>query len=288
LSKSIQRYISLFILPALLLTACSGRGSHADKELNVENNISSPYPLQRGTSESLEPSSHAASSPPLEGVGGGSIDTPSQEKDVVHYRKSPTAHRFDSLGLVNIAELDSTIAVSLLYATPDNFVGEIMYDDLTEAYLHPEAAEALLKAQRLLKEKHPDYTLIIYDATRPMFAQRKMWDLVKGTSKSIYVSNPTRGGGLHNYGLAVDISILDKNGVPLDMGTIVDHLGPEAHITNEADQVRKGIITQQAKENRELLRSVMRGAGFRALHSEWWHFNLYSREVAKKNYKLID
>ena len=203
-------------------------------------------------------------------------------------QRGMTASRFDSLGLVNIAELDSTIAVSLLYATPDNFVGEILYDDLTEAYLHPEAAEALLKAQRLLKGKHPDYTLIIYDATRPMSVQRKMWDLVKGTSKNIYVSNPARGGGLHNYGLAVDISILDANGIPLPMGTEVDHLGPEAHTTNEAQLVKNGVITQQEKENRELLRQVMRGAGFRALHSEWWHFNLYSREVAKKNYKLIE
>ena len=32
----------------------------------------------------------------------------------------------------------------------------------------------------------------------------------KGTSKYRYVSNPNRGGGLHNYGLAVDISIQDS------------------------------------------------------------------------------
>ena len=51
---------------------------------------------------------------------------------------------------------------------------------------------------------------------------------MKGTSKYIYVSNPSRGGGLHNYGLAVDISILDDKGTPLPMGTPVDHLGREA------------------------------------------------------------
>lgn len=44
-----------------------------------------------------------------------------------------------------------------------------------------------------------------------------MWNVVKGTSKYIYVSNPSRGGGLHNYGLAVDISILDDKGTPLPM-----------------------------------------------------------------------
>lgn len=28
-------------------------------------------------------------------------------------------------------------------------------------------------------------------------------------------------------------------------------------------------------------------AGFRALPSEWWHFNYCSRDVAKQKYKLI-
>ena len=230
---------------------------------------------------------------PLSDVEIAAVDAlteslPAEPQEAAVPSRSSTALRFDSIGLVNITDLDSTIAVSLLYATADNFTGQVLYNDLTEAYLHPEAAEALLKAQQLLKEEHPDYTLIVYDATRPMSAQRRMWDLVKGTSKNIYVSNPARGGGLHNYGLAVDVSILDAMGTPLSMGTEVDHLGSEAHITQEAQLVKSGVITRQEKENRELLRKVMRGAGFRALHSEWWHFNLYSRETAKQKYKLIE
>ena len=122
-----------------------------------------------------------------------------------------------------------------MYTKADNFTGEILYDDLSEAYLHPHAAYALLKAQEALKALHPSYSLIIYDAARPMSVQRKMWDVVKGTSKYRYVSNPNRGGGLHNYGLAVDISIQDSLGRPLPMGTKVDHLGVEAHITEEGE-----------------------------------------------------
>lgn len=209
-------------------------------------------------------------------------------EEEIPINKSPTALRFDSLGLLNIAELDNNILVQLVYATPDNFTGEVLYDDLKEAYLHPEAARAVVKAQRLLKEKHPAYTLLIYDATRPMSAQRKMWNIVKGTSKNIYVSNPARGGGLHNYGLAVDITIADSLGVPLSMGAGFDHLGHESHITKEDQLVKNGVITPQERDNRQLLREVMRKAGFRALHSEWWHFNLYSREEAKKNFRLVE
>ena len=109
--------------------------------------------------------------------------------------------------------------------------------------------ECLLIAQRLLLEMHPDYRLIVYDAARPMSVQQQMWDVVKGSSKSRYVSNPAHGGGLHNYGLAVDISIADSLGRPLPMGTAVDPLGSEAGITREAALVEQGKLTAQARAN---------------------------------------
>lgn len=202
-------------------------------------------------------------------------------------RKSRTARMLDSLGMVNIAEADSTIVISLMYSRPDNFTGKVLYHELKEAYLHPKAARALLKAQRLLRKLHPDYRLIVYDAARPLSIQREMWNVVKGTSRNIYVSNPAHGGGLHNYGLAVDISIIGGNGNPLDMGTPVDFMGKASHITNEQELVHKNIITKQALIHRLLLRHVMRQAGFHPLPTEWWHFNYCSRKVARKYYKLI-
>ncbi|WP_294627109.1 M15 family metallopeptidase [uncultured Bacteroides sp.] len=201
--------------------------------------------------------------------------------------KSAMALYMDSLGLVNVAELDSSLAVELMYTRADNFTGEVLYDNMSEAYLHPDAAYALVKAQRRLKELHPSYSLLIYDAARPMSVQKKMWNVVKGTSRYKYVSNPSRGGGLHNYGLAVDVSIRDSLGKPLPMGTKVDHLGIEAHITRESELVRNGKISETERQNRLLLRKVMKEAGFRALPSEWWHFNFCSREVAKQKYKVI-
>lgn len=174
-----------------------------------------------------------------------------------------------------------------MYARADNFTGKVLYKDLREAYLHPDAMRGLSRAQQELKRLHPGYRLIVYDAARPMSVQQQMWNVVQGTSKDIYVSNPAHGGGLHNYGLAVDISVLDKKGQPLPMGTKVDHLGREAHITNEEDLIKRGKITKQERQNRLLLRRVMRSAGFRALPSEWWHFNWCSRQEAKKRYKII-
>lgn len=202
--------------------------------------------------------------------------------------KSRTALYLDSLGYLNVAEQDSTIAVDLMYARADNFTGQVLYGDLREAYLHPDAMACLLEAQRLLRSEYPGYRLIVYDAARPMSVQKIMWDKVKGTSKNIYVSNPAHGGGLHNYGLAVDVSILDADGVPLSMGVPVDHMGKESHIAYEDEMVRTGKLTEEERENRRLLRRIMREAGFRPLPTEWWHFNYCSRAEARSRYKCID
>ena len=201
---------------------------------------------------------------------------------------SATAKRMAEQGLVDILSLDSTIHVSLMYSRADNFTGKVLYTDLREAYLHPKAAAALAKAQQALRKRRPELSLKVYDATRPMSVQQKMWNTVAGTKQQNYVSNPRNGGGMHNYGLAVDITLCEAaTGDTLDMGTKVDFLGSYAHIDNEASLVSRHIISKKAKQNRELLREVMSEAGFKPLRTEWWHFNLVSRAEAKAHYKAV-
>ncbi len=191
-------------------------------------------------------------------------------------------------GMVDVGRMDTTIRVSLMYARDDNFTGVKLYENLERAYLHPSAAEALLKSSAELRKLHPGYYLLVKDASRPMSVQRKMYNVVQGTPKAPYVSNPRNGGGLHNYGLAVDITIVDENGNELPMGTEVDHLGPEANIDKEEYLVKNGVISETERQNRLLLRRVMRAGGFIPLKSEWWHFNLVSRATAKAKYKRLD
>lgn len=190
--------------------------------------------------------------------------------------------------LMDVTSLDTTLRVNLVYATPDNFLGEAVYFGITRAWLHPDAAHKLIAAHRLLKKAHPGWRFVIYDAARPMSVQRKMWAMVRGTDKTNYVSNPANGGGLHNYGLAVDLTILDEKGKPLPMGTPFDYFGEEAHTNREESLLESGQITHEEFENRRLLRRLMRQAGFRSIPYEWWHFNAYSRAEARQNYPLID
>lgn len=195
-------------------------------------------------------------------------------------------------GLVDVARLDTTLRVDLMYARADNFTGRVLYGDLTEAYLHPEAARALVEAQRLLRTIHPGYRLLVCDAARPMSVQQTMWEAVAGTPSENYVSNPANGGGTHNYGFAVDVTIYDlvrRDTIP--MGVPVDHLFSESHIDREAELVRTGRISAEAKANRELLRYVMMQAGFHPLRTEYWHFNYkgYRREgLRRAGYRVIE
>ena len=207
---------------------------------------------------------------------------------MVQAQKSDTARRMEEAGFVDVQSVDSTLRVDLMYSRADNFMGMVLYDDLREAYLHPAAAKALSQAQQALNAEHPELGLIVYDAARPMHIQQKMWNAVAGTSKRIYVSNPRNGGGLHNYGMAVDVTLYNiHSGDTLDMGTKIDYLGRLAHITEEDKLVANGSISRQAQANRQLLRKVMRNAGFIPLKTEWWHFNFISRAKAKAKYRAI-
>lgn len=202
-------------------------------------------------------------------------------------QKSRTELNMERQGMVDLQSVDSTIRVSLMYARPDNFTGQVLYTDLRRAYLHPEAARALRKAQAELRRLRPGLSLKVYDAARPMHIQQRMYDVVKGTPKNIYVSNPKNGGGLHNYGLAVDITLCDACGDTLPMGTKIDYMGKLAHVSLEGQMVQAGKLSVAARRNRQLLRRVMAAGGFKVLRTEWWHFNLRSRAEARARYKVI-
>jgi D-alanyl-D-alanine dipeptidase len=199
---------------------------------------------------------------------------------------SPEAKLLERAGLVNIRDLDSSILVRLLYATENNFVGKQMYKSLREAYLQADAANRLVAAQQYLKQINPDLKLIVYDAARPQWAQEIMWNRVKNTPMRKYVASPQRIS-MHTYGVAVDVSIMDKNDRELDMGTPVDFLGAPAEPKNEAKYLASGELTHVQIENRKLLRTVMKKAGFGGIPNEWWHFEAFTRAEAQKKYVPI-
>ncbi|MDR0368192.1 MAG: M15 family metallopeptidase [Bacteroidales bacterium] len=194
--------------------------------------------------------------------------------------------KMERMGLVDVRKFDKSIRVVLAYSSDDNFTGKVLYESSQHAYLQVEVARMLAKASQLLQEAYPTYRLLVLDAARPVSVQQVMWDVVKGTPNNIYVANPKKTG-LHNYGAAVDITITNDLGVPLDMGTPFDCFDQKAQPAKEKQMLKEGKLSQQQIDNREILRTVMNNAGFLTYHREWWHFNACKLAEAKAKYQVI-
>ena len=95
-------------------------------------------------------------------------------------------------------------------------------------------------------------------------------------------------GSIHNFGAAVDVSIVDQEGNRLDMGTPFDYFGDLAQPRMKIDFSRDGVLTEKQIENRRLLREVMEKAGFQIIPDEWWHFNAFSPEEVKRRYAIVE
>ena len=220
------------------------------------------------------------------------------------------AQDFDTLmssyGLVDIKSIDDEILVELKYSSTDNFVGEDMYGDLERAYFESAFADRVVKAQQILKRRHPNYTLLIYDAARPISVQRHMRKVVEGTQFEGFVADGTKGGR-HNYGVAVDLTIAHLDGSPLDMGAGFDDFREAASVKGTPDTddpatrsievyrdyvlglAERGVISLEAANNRILLIEVMLEAGLYPYRREWWHFEeIISIKETRDKYKLLD
>ncbi len=186
--------------------------------------------------------------------------------------------------VVDITQVNSRILVNLVYSTNNNFLHEDVYGDLTTCFLRKEAAEKLDKAQSLLEKKKKGFKLIVYDGLRPRNVQYKMWRFVKQPE---YVA-PPEAGSIHNFGAAVDLSMVDDRGALLDMGTPFDYFGDLAQPRYEKRLLKEGKLTKKQVKNRELLRDVMQEAGFQVMHSEWWHFDAFPSDEVKRRYKIVE
>ncbi len=165
---------------------------------------------------------------------------------------------YDTSKWTDIKVVAPKIKVNIKYATKDNFVGEKMYD-CGRCLLRPKVAKAIAKANQILLQK--GYRLKMWDCYRPRPYQQRLWNKMPNAS---YVTPPKKGS-MHNRGIAVDLTIVDKNGKELDMGTPYDFFGKAAH-TDHFD------LPENVLKNRTLLRETMESVNFKGIRTEWWHF----------------
>ena len=184
-------------------------------------------------------------------------------------------------GFCYVHELIRDAILDIRYAGTHNFVGDVIdgYEG-PWAILTREAAEALAQAAEEFRSL--GYRVMIFDAYRPRRAVRHFvrWAQDAGDvrmreefypgfkKKSLLVDQGyIARNSSHCRGSAVDMTLTDLEGNPLDMGTGFDFFGELAW------HGAKGLTPEQ-EENRLLLRGIMEKHGFKAFEKEWWHYRL--------------
>ncbi len=171
--------------------------------------------------------------------------------------------------LIKITPQEYDVVIELAYATSNNFTGKPVYK-ANECYLHEEAAKLLKKAVHFARAM--GFGIKIFDAYRPTEAQFKLWEHTPDPS---FLANPWSGSP-HSRGSAIDLTLLDKDGNELDMGTAFDEFTPLSyHGSTE--------VSAQAQINRRILLGVMTAAGWDFYQNEWWHYQLFNPRA----YKLV-
>ena len=177
------------------------------------------------------------------------------------------------------------------------------YGDRSPFYLRSGVVDRLRQAQTCLdQEPRPAHLLgeslwlEIFDAYRPVAVQQFMVDhaarsLLQEQGLDPHSLTPEQRQQIqeqvhqfwavpspdptlpppHSTGGAVDLTIVNGAGIPLDMGSAIDECSPRSFPDHFATATIE--TEQRYHQNRLLLRRVMTQAGFSNHPQEWWHFS---------------
>src|SRR5260370_40894759 len=160
--------------------------------------------------------------------------------------------------LVELVALDSTIKLDIRYATNNNCLSTPMCSE-ARAFMERPAAEALVRANRALKEQ--GYGLLIHDAYRPWYVTKMFWEATPN-DKKIFVANPA-DGSRHNRACAVDLTLYDlKTDMAVKMPSGYDEMSERSFADYPGG-------TPEERERRSLLRHAMEKEGFIVFPQEW-------------------
>ena len=163
--------------------------------------------------------------------------------------------------------------------------------------------ERLLAAQYQLQIEQPGWRLAVFDAWRPLAVQRFMVAFAIEQECAARGIDPASSGEAraaveqavgrfwappssnpatpppHSTGAAVDLTLADQAGEPLDLGSPIDAIGsvsePDyfravAASSFDPAQCEQALVWQR---RRDQLAAVMQAAGFAQHPNEWWHFS---------------
>lgn len=152
-------------------------------------------------------------------------------------------------------------------------------------------ARKLVQAKKYLPK---GYDFKIWDSQRPRYVQIEMAKSFLKRLKFLYPNlnkkeirkkliqmagttiNPARfikNLSSHRRGGAMDLTIVDKKGQELEMGTSHDDLTKKASWDFYKTKKRLNFSEKKIRKNRRLLFRVLTKAGFEPYKLEWWHWS---------------
>lgn len=171
----------------------------------------------------------------------------------------------DKIQLVRLSDLDPDFIIDLRYAQRKNFLNKVIYTS-NVCYINKHTAKLLIKAKNIFRRD--GYRVRIWDAYRPIRAQKKLFELFPDTD---YVAKPPDMSKLtsfkpsHMNGMCVDLTLTDMYGNNIKMPTEFDDFSRKSSILYP-------FTPKEEKNNALYLKFVMEGCGFESYEKEWWHF----------------
>lgn len=172
--------------------------------------------------------------------------------------------------LVDVRERAPDISINLVFAKSRNFMERRMYPR-NICLLQENTLNKLIAAQKIFRKD--GYSIKIYDAYRPY---RVTCELATYLADHVYLSDPLTGSH-HNRGVAVDMTLVNLDGVELAMPSLVHTLDKTAHRANPD-------MSEEARRNVAYMTEVMRSCGFIPYMQEWWHFS----DTQRSSYPILD
>ncbi|MEO0942170.1 MAG: M15 family metallopeptidase [Cyanobacteria bacterium J06642_12] len=151
-------------------------------------------------------------------------------------------------------------------------------------------------AQQFVRQHQPSWTLLVFDAFRPIAVQRYM---VQHTYRQLLSDRHLQPETLtpqqreavmsevlefwaipsenpatpppHSTGAAIDLTLADAQGKAIDMGSPIDEISERSHPYHFRESSCPE--DQQFHHHRTLLFDAMEAAGFIGHPNEWWHFS---------------
>lgn len=165
--------------------------------------------------------------------------------------------------LIQITEDKFPVKLDLRYATKNNFTNDVIYQKPL-CYLNFDAVKCLKRSIELAAKQN--YKIKIFDAYRPIEYQRFLFEKYP---EGGFISNPETGSIPHCRGIAIDLTLMDKNNQELDMGTEFDHFSELAYHDSLT-------VELSAQNNRKILKKIMLDSGWDFYQKEWWHYQLFN------------